>query len=409
MSRYVHQQRAFTLLELLVSLAIVGAVMAGTYSGFRGFSEATRAATNEVAVLEDVSIAADLLRRDLQSSGWGLPKVTRVVGVADTASANTGVQVSEATFGVDINGDGDTGDTISTDRLFVSDGLKIITDTAPNVTARGYYPDGEVEQGSMLEVADAVADGGQKATLTAQSTNSVNVSTTNVNYDTESCKGYYSGITYNLVDIRANHAIIFGGDVSGGGFAVEGHRISAVGSAPANAKTCTSRTAKPVVGPATSVTFVSGETVGATYSHDSSSVAVPAVVWEVRRASDGTYWLYRNQHKVLPNVVDFQLAYGLDPEWDGLEWADSVMPTSSSDLKQRPEHHLPYLASDDPAYPRASSGGELSNYFGRDQEVIESVRTVWMRITVLRNVASEDSGAENTVASSYVNLVNLRN
>lgn len=397
--------QGFTLIELLVSLAIVAAVMAGTYSGFRGFSEATRAATNEVAVLEDVSVAVNLLRRDLESSGWGLPKVTRVAG-----EANTGVQTSEASFGVDINGDGDADDTISTDRLFVSDGVKIITDTAPS-TIGGYYPDGEVDQGDMLEVADAMVDGGQKATLTGQSSTSVSVSTTNVNFDTESCAGWYSGITYNLVDIRANNAIIFGGNVSGGGFEVEGHRIASVGSAPDAAKKCTSTTGGHVASPATSVTFVSGETVASTYLHDDASVAVPAVVWEVRLAEDGLYWLYRNQNKVLANVVDFQLAYGLDPEWDGLEWSASVMPTSTAQLKQRPEHHLAYLASDDPAYAsrNTATGGELVSYFGSPQEVIESVRTVWIRITVLRAAVVQDSAEENRVATSYVTLVNLRN
>ena len=406
MTRYQQKLSGFTLIELLVSLAIVAAVMAGTYSGFRGFSEATRAATNEVAVLEDVSVALNLLRRDLEVSGWGLPKATRVAG--DDA---TGVQVAESAFGVDINGDGDADDTVLTDRLFVANGLKIITDTAPSPLG-GYYPDGEVPPGSMLAVADAMADGGQKATLTAQSAGSVSVSTTNVNFDTESCRGWYSGINYNLVDIRANNAIIFGGKVSGGGFAVEGHRISSVGSTPANSKTCTDTSGGGhVAGPATSVSFTSGETVGFSYIHDSTSIAVPAVVWEVRLADDGVYWLYRNQHKVLSNVVDFQLAYGLDPEWDGLEWSASVMPMLSSDLKQRPEHHLDYLASDDPAYSfrSASSGGELSSYFGHPQEVIESLRTVWIRVTVLRAVAEQDSAAENTVATSYVSLVNLRN
>jgi len=419
MSFHSLQQRAFTLIELLVSLAIVSAVMAGTYSGFRGFSEATRAATNEVAVLEDVSVAVHLLRRDLEASGWGLPRTTRVVG-----GANDGVQISESTFGsdtdgdgnvdnnsgVDINGDGDIDDTISTDRLFVSDGLKIITDSAPSLAYKGYYPDEAISQGSLLEIADAMADGGQKATLTAQTSSSVSVSTTNVNFDTESCEGWFSGISYNLVDIRVNHAIIFGGKVAGG-FEVEGHRVRLIGSAQDAPKHCTSTTGGHTVAPGTSVAFFSGDTVEATYVHDSASIAVPAVVWEIRLANDGIYWLYRNQHKVLPNVVDFQLAFGLDPEWDGLEWSASVMPSTAAELKKRPEHHLAYLADDEPAYGSRSdsTGGELSNYFSRPQEVIESVRAVWARITVLRNVAASDNAADNTVATSYVSLVNLRN
>jgi len=268
-----------------------------------------------------------------------------------------------------------------------------------------------VAQKDMLEVADAMAERGQKAILDATSSGSVDVSTTNVNFDTESCLGWYSGITHNLMDIRDNHAIIIGGPVTGGGFSVEGHRISAIDNAPAASKKCSSKTTGHVPAPSATVSFLSGETLGANYvAGDAATIAVPAVAWYIKQNSnDDIFWLYRNESKVLPNVVDFQISFGLDPDWDGAEWSATVAPTTASALKTRPEHHLDFLADDDPAYPVSASSGELVDYFARPEEVIRSLRSVWVRVTVLRTVAAQDNVAGNTVATSYVNLVNIRN
>ena len=145
------------------------------------------------------------------------------------------------------------------------------------------------------------------------------------------------------------------------------------------------------------------------YKTDSGSFAVPAVAWYIRKADDGVYWLYRNQNKILANVVDFQVAYGIDIDRDGLEWSGTVVPGSS--LWARPEHTLDYLASDDPAYPiptAAPNSGEVKNHL-RTQEAIESVRAVWVRLTVLRHGGSEEDAEDNIVASSYVTVMNLHN
>lgn len=391
----------FSLVELMVALTIVGVVVVGTYSGFKSFSNAVSVVTEENVALEDVSVAADLLRRDLQMAGWGLPTAGRLA--SDEAG---GIDVTEATFSVDIDGDGSADDTMHTDRLFIADGLKIVTDSAP-YSSGGYYPDGVVPKATMLAIADAEAIGGQKASLVTATgaAGSVRVSSTNVNYDTESDIGWYSG--YNCVDIVDNGAVIVAGNTTGGSYAVEGHRIGSAPTLSSNQKKCNGVSGSQRPG-ATTLTFVSGETLGTSYSLDSASIAVPAVAWYVKQASDNVYWLYRNENKVLANVVDFQVAFGIDVDQDGLEWAATVAPSTSGALWTRPEHTLAYLASDDPAYPKANSSGEVINH-ARPREVIESVRTVWFKITLLRRTAAEEDDEDNIIASAYTTMVNLRN
>ena len=390
----------FTIVELLVALVIVGAVLVGSFAGFKAFSDAVRVSMEENTALEDTSVAISLLRADLGLSGWGVPTASRVAG--DDAG---GIAIQEGGFSVDIDGNGDKTDTIATDRLFVADSSKLVQDCV----ADRHFPDGDVSDAVAVQVADAEEEGGQKALLKTAVTGatSVVVSTTNINYETETNGGWYSG--YNCNDIRDNGAIIAGGNTTSAGYAVEGHRISAVSTAVGNQK------CNGVLGSVrtedSTISFVvtNGTTLAHNYKTDSGSFAVPAVAWYIRKADDGVYWLYRNQHRVLANVVDFQVAYGIDVDRDGLEWSGTVAPGTS--LWTRPEHTLDYLDSDDPAAPipaAAPNSGEVRHHL-RTQEAIESVRAVWVRLTTLRHGGAEEDAEDNIVATSYVTLVNLRN
>jgi len=401
MKRYHYAQLlGFTLIELLVALVIVGAVLVGSFAGFKAFSDAVRVAMEENSALEDASIAIALLRADLGLSGWGIPTASRVAG--DDAG---GITIQEASFSVDIDGNGGKTDAIVTDRLFVADSIKLVRDSVED----RHFPDGEVVDAIAVQVADAEDDGGQKALLmtAAVGATSVVISTTNVNYETETSEGWYSG--YNCNDIVDNRAIIIGGNTVTAGYAVEGHRISSITTGTGNQK-CNGVLGNIRTGDST-ISFITtnGTTLAHNYKTDTGSFGVPAVAWYIRKADDAVYWLYRNQHKVLANVVDFQVAYGIDVDRDGLEWSGTVVPGSA--LWARPEHTLDYLSSDDPAAPipvTAPNSGEVTNHL-RTQEAIESVRAVWIRLTLLRHGGAEEDAEDNIVATSYVTVVNLHN
>jgi hypothetical protein len=57
-------------------------------------------------------------------------------------------------------------------------------------------------------------------------------------------------------------------------------------------------------------------------------IVLPANVWYVR-INGGTYWLYRNEEKVIPNVEDFQVFVGYDLNGDGVVEDSELKKTDS--------------------------------------------------------------------------------
>jgi prepilin-type N-terminal cleavage/methylation domain-containing protein len=68
MTRHLHNEHGFSLAELLITTAIVGAVMAGIFVIQRGGQEAYLFGSNRVETQQNARAALDLMTRELRSS-----------------------------------------------------------------------------------------------------------------------------------------------------------------------------------------------------------------------------------------------------------------------------------------------------------------------------------------------------
>lgn len=290
--------RGFTLVEMLVSLVIFAVVLAGTMGGYIGFQQGMQVTVTQQKLDSDIKLTLKLLQRDLNMAGFGLPRITRV------ASDDQGVTWTETAVGFDFNADGDSDDDIVSDRIFMADGWEILRDITGN---------GEIDGDIVVSPTDYYSkigakreEGGYAATLAASvaaGATAVSVNSLNLN----------SGDEYNTADsdIKANRAVIVAGDDGSSVFHVEGARIGSVAG--------------------TTINLVSGESLQNAYTQSSSEV-VAAIAWYVdMKSGDAVPWLYRNNDKVVPNVLDFQIQYGFDIDRDGLEWAATVPPGGTVD------------------------------------------------------------------------------
>ncbi len=292
MSKKRMLSKGFTLVEMLVSLVIFAVVLAGTMGGYVGFQQGMQMAVDQQKLDSDIKLTLKLLQRDLNMAGFGLPRITRV------ASDDQGVTLTEAAVGFDYNTDGDTADNIVSDRIIVADGWEILRDITDNGEIDGDIVTSPTDYYSKIGAKRE--DGGYAATLTATANagaTAVAVNATNLNI----------GEQYNTADadIQANRATIIAGDDISLAFHVEGARIGSVTGT-------------------TSIGLVTGESLQDTYTQTTSEV-VAAIAWYVdMKTGDAVPWLYRNNDKVAPNILDFQIEYGFDISRDGLEWADTV-------------------------------------------------------------------------------------
>ncbi len=292
--------KGFTLVEMLVSLVIFAVVLAGTMGGYVGFQQGMRMAVEQQKLDSDIKLALKLLQRDLNMGGFGLPRITRV------ASHENGVTLTEADVGFDYDNDGaiSATDLIVSDRMFVADGWEILRDITDNGEIDGDIVTSPTDYYSMIGAQRE--DGGYAATLTAATASAgagaVTVDSLNLNTGEEKTVG---------VDFKANRAMIIAGEDSGSAFHVEGARIVSVSG--------------------TTINLVSIEALQDTYTQATSEV-VAAIAWYVdMKTDDAVPWLYRNNDKVAPNILDFQIEYGFDISRDGLEWAATVPGSATVD------------------------------------------------------------------------------
>ena len=290
--------KGFTLVEMLVSLVIFAVVLAGTMGGYIGFQQGTRVAVKQQKLDSDIKLTLKLLQRDLNMAGFGLPRITRV------ASDDQSVTLTEVVVGFDFNEDDDREDDIVSDRIFMADGWEILKDITDNGEIDGNIVESPTDYYSKIGAKRE--KGGYKAAPAASVTagaTAVSVDDTNLNLDEE----------YNTADgdIKSNTAVIIAGDDNSSVFHVEGARVALVAG--------------------TAINLVSGESLLNAYTQSSSEV-VGGIAWYVdMKTNDAVPWLYRNNDKVVPHALDFQIQYGFDIDRDGLEWASTVPGSGTVD------------------------------------------------------------------------------
>ncbi len=143
-NKIMRSNRGFTLVELMVTLALVGIVIAAIFSVFTIQRKSYTAQEQVVEMQENIRASVGLMGRDLRMAGYDR---------SGTGTANAGIDVAVASgvaFSADFNEDGDvndTGENIAYDLYNVVkvDGSSVTTlgRTSSNATiASGTPPDG---------------------------------------------------------------------------------------------------------------------------------------------------------------------------------------------------------------------------------------------------------------------------
>lgn len=94
--------RGFTLIEVLITLAISGVIMTGVYTAFKSQQDSYLAQEQVAEVQQNIRASLDLLVRDLRMAGFR--------GNGGSNADILDAQVDAISFSVDLNEDGDTTD-----------------------------------------------------------------------------------------------------------------------------------------------------------------------------------------------------------------------------------------------------------------------------------------------------------
>lgn len=297
----------FSLLELLIVMLISSVLMGAAVSVFVVFVNTSSEQSIQDNINSEVSLVSKFIEKELMLAGYGLPQTTRVASDNDC-------NIGDETFCV--NG---------TDRLFIADGTQLIKDITDN-----NEDDGQIALSEMTNIANAKnsAIGGYCTHLTSDASvgeTSLSLQNLNINLGEELASNPVTD------DFISNNALIIGDNSQ-----VEGHRITVVGP------TVTLMSLDPIV-----------TTSGYLSTATPPPVIVPAVAWYVRNDPDGRNysdgtpirWLYRNNHKVMPHIDNFQVQYGYDEKNDGIQWADTVPPPVIASPNGIPDDVTPFLFS----------------------------------------------------------------
>lgn len=317
-------QSGFSLVELMVATVIVMVTLAGVTASFNNFTghNSTSIKDNEKNAV--VKATFQLLQRDLNMAGFGLALQTRI---AEDDQFETAIEsdftstydfngdgdsldnITEADVAYDLNLDGDQLDPMYRDRLYLANGWTILEDITDNHAYDGNIV--ETPNDYYYLAANKKENGGYFATLTAPAsagTLMLTVNNLNINTGDE----YPTGLPVaNVDDFKADAALIICGQNTAGNFSLEGLPLGSIAGS--------------------TLDFLGAEVLANSYVINGTVMdteAVPAIIWYVeKKAGDTIHWLYRNQDKVMPGVIGFQVSYGYDNDNDGLQWFQTVPPT----------------------------------------------------------------------------------
>lgn len=256
-------KKGLTLIELLVAMAISLVILGSVYAFYQSSLNISSKERKKAQTLKEVREAFRILEDDIRQAGFGFPK---------TGCNGKGI----CYFYVDNNcnvGD-ETFCKAGTDRFFVADGWQIIKDFTDDGN-----PDGNIKDKSY----EKIIKNKYCANVTSYTLGAKQIQVNKVDIDKPD-----ELRTTN--DIKCKKAIIvcYNGTV-------EGRRIEKAN--PTTKIIKLNRLEQPL--------------------STSKGIVLPANVWYVRENS-GTYWLYRNEKRVLPNVEGFQVHVGYDSDGNGI-------------------------------------------------------------------------------------------
>jgi prepilin-type N-terminal cleavage/methylation domain-containing protein len=278
-------KRGITLIELLVAIAASTIILAAVYSFYVYFIDQASQQRVKAEFQRKVRLALKLLEDDVRHAGFGLRKRSFCNG--------KGICL----FYIDNNCNvTETFCKKGTDRFFVADGWQIIKDFTDNREADGNITDIDYETMSENKFFSRVIDyvEGSK----------------NIKVDKLDIDNRFGN------DIKDNKAIIICGRQNGTGkVGQEGKRLASI----------TGTTLK-FLKKEGALSYPNKCMYNCTKSCE--GIVLPANVWYVR-INGGTYWLYRNEEKVIPDVEDFQVFVGYDLNGDGVVEDSELKKTDS--------------------------------------------------------------------------------
>jgi len=322
--RLLSNPSGFSLVELMVATVIVMVTLAGVTASFNNFTGHSSTSLQDSEKNAIVKATFQLLKRDLNMAGFGLALQTRMAeddqfetaiesDFTSTYDSNTDGDsldnITEADVTYDLNNDGDQLDPVYRDRLYLANGWTILEDITDNHAYDGNIV--ETPTDYYYLAANKKENGGYFARLTAPEIAgalTLTVDNLNINTGDEYPTGLPAG---NVVDFKADAAVIICGQNAAATFSLEGLPVGSIAG--------------------TTIDFLGAENLANSYvvnGADMDTEVVPAITWYVeQKAGDAFHWLYRNQDKVMPGVIGFQVSYGYDNDNDGLQWFQTVPPT----------------------------------------------------------------------------------
>ena len=94
-------QEGYTLIELLIALAMMGLIMAGVATAYSVGSATYLTGSNQAQVQQDTRVALMMLEEDLRLIGYGYPTATTLPKITNVTSTSTNVSI---TFWADLAG-----------------------------------------------------------------------------------------------------------------------------------------------------------------------------------------------------------------------------------------------------------------------------------------------------------------
>jgi type II secretory pathway pseudopilin PulG len=291
-------RKGITLVELLIAMVIALLIIGAVYKVYSYFSQESAKQMVKAQALSQIKAAFRLLEDDIRHAGFGMPD--------RSFCKEKGICL----FSVDNNcHKGDDFCKDGTDRFFVADGWEIIRDFTDDHMIDGFISDSDYKKlSNSLFYAKVISY--------VSGTRKITVDKLDIDNRSDGVKSE---------DIKDNRAVIICGRLNPSGrVGQEGRRLKSASGHE--------------------IQFLKKEdplnykyACSADCSDACEGIVLPAVVWYVKKADDGRYWLYRNEKRVIPDVFDFQIHVGYDLDGDGVvedsEWinADSLPDDASPD------------------------------------------------------------------------------